>query len=260
MNKKFELSTVLGIFIALLLIISAITAGSSISSFFDFPSVLIVLGGTFFISCACFSIADVIKALSTTSQSVLYAKIDKKKTVQSCLKISELSRREGLLAIQKKESLYKGMGTFFKKHLMAIVDGLSAEESEKLMLQEILYVRERHKRSVEVLKKAAEVAPAMGLVGTLIGLVQMLGALEDPSKIGPAMAVALLTTLYGAIIAYVILLPLANKLERNSRDEIEVLKIYAEGIVAIAKNEGPLKFEMRMNANLSPEERIKVYS
>ncbi len=262
MNKKLELSTFLGIVLALLLIIASIASAdiSKLLSFFDFPSVLIVVGGTFCITVASYSISDTIRALSVTSQTAFYSSDDIKTTVSNALKLAEWSKKEGILNIQKRKDLYKNMGEFFHKYLGLIIDGLNPAEAEKLIVQEIISIRERHKKAIEVLRKGAEVAPSMGLVGTLIGLVQMLGNLSDPSNIGPAMAVALLTTLYGALLAYVILFPLASKLEKNSKEEIEILKIYGEAVIAIAKHEGPLKLEMRMNANLPPEDRVKIYS
>ena len=128
------------------------------------------------------------------------------------------------------------------------------------MVQEVDAISTRHKKSVEILRKAAEVSPAMGLIGTLIGLVQMLGGLEDTTKIGPAMAIALLTTFYGAVLAYVILTPLANKLEKNSKQEVENLILCAEGISSIARQDSALKLELKLNSMLPPNQRVKIYS
>lgn len=262
MDKKFEFSTFLGISLALLLVLAAIVSGnnSQILSFLDFPSLLIVIGGTFFVTVASYSINDVIRALSVSSQTMLYTSADRKEIVSNCVKLAEWSKKEGLLNIQKRKDLYENMGEFFHKYIGLIMDGLSVVDSERLIVQEIVSLRERHKKAVEILRKAADIAPAMGLIGTLIGLVQMLGSLNDPSNIGPAMAIALLTTLYGALTAFVILTPLATKLEKNSKEEIEILKIYGEAVTAIARQEGPMKLEMRMNSHLSPEDRIKIYS
>ncbi len=262
MNKKFELSTLLGITASLCLIIAAITLGNQaqIGSYFDMPAILIVFGGTFFVTCASYTIGDVLKALSISGQTLFYTSADKRQIVANCVRLAEKSKREGILSMQKSKDLYRNMNEFFVRHLNLIIDGLGAGDAEKIMVQEILSIRDRHKKASEILRKAAEVAPSMGLIGTLIGLVQMLGNLNDPSKIGPAMAVALLTTLYGAIAAFVILTPLSQKLEKNSKDEIELLKIYGDAIIAIAKQEGPIRLEMKMNAALSPEDRVKIFS
>jgi chemotaxis protein MotA len=262
MDKKIEFSTFLGISAALLLILAAAaaTGSSGLLSLLDLPSVMIVFGGTFFVTCACFTINDVVKALSTCGKTVFYTSVNKKSLVSNCVKLAEISKKDGILSLQKNQNIYGKMDRFFKKYIGLIIDGLSPQDTEKLIVQEIYSIRERHKKAVDILRKGAEIAPAMGLIGTLVGLVQMLGNLSDPSTIGPSMAVALLTTFYGAMTAFVILTPLATKLERNSKDEIELLKIYGDAVIAIAKQEGPMRLEMRMNANLSPEDRVKIYS
>ena len=262
MNKRVEFSTLVGIVLAIVLIFLAIVSSENgkIAAFIDLPSVLIVVAGTFFITCAAFTIADVFKTFLVTSQTLVYTHANKKKSATIFIALAEQAKKEGILSLQNFDRKHRGLHSFFKKHLTLIVDGLDAEEAEKLMSQEILSLRERHKKSVDILKKAAEIAPSMGLIGTLIGLVQMLSNLEDPGSIGPAMAIALLTTLYGAFIAYVILTPLASKLERNSKQEAEVLKMYGEAAIAIAKRESPIKLEMVLNSNLSPSERVRIHS
>jgi chemotaxis protein MotA len=110
-----------------------------------------------------------------------------------------------------------------------------------------------------MLRRASEIAPAMGLIGTLIGLVQMLGALDDPTKIGPFMALALLTTLYGALLAYMVLTPLASKIDRNSDEELLINKIYLLSIISIGHQENPRKLERMINSVLPPAKRVSVY-
>ncbi len=262
MNKKIELSTLLGISFALVLIATAIASGDNARflSFFDVPSFLIVIGGTFFVTCASYTISDTVKAMGTSGQTLFYTAANKSKIAATCVRLADLAKKEGILALQKNEELYGEMDNFFKKYLGLIIDGLNIKDAEKLIISEISSIRDRHKKAAEILRKASEIAPAMGLVGTLIGLVQMLGNLSDPSKIGPAMAIALLTTLYGALTSYVILVPLVSKLEKNSKEEVEILKIYGDAVLAVANQESAFKLEMKMNANLPPEDRIKIYS
>jgi chemotaxis protein MotA len=262
MDKKFDLSTLLGITLAILLLLAAMLSSAStpLSSFIDFPAILVVFGGTFCVTIASFSIADVIRTGSVCAQTLVYTNADRSGIVATCVRIAEWSKKEGILSIQRRRDLYENMGDFFNKYLALIIDGLGVHDVEKLLIQEITSIRERHRKAADVLRRGAEVSPAMGLVGTLIGLVQMLGNLNDPANIGPAMAIALLTTMYGAVVSYVFLTPLASKLEKNSKEEIEILKIYAEALVAIARQEGPMRLEMRMNMHLSPEDRIKIFS
>ncbi|MFD0387008.1 motility protein A [Tistrella bauzanensis] len=120
-----------------------------------------------------------------------------------------------------------------------VVDGIPVEDVERILKRDISQMAQRHMQSSQILKKSAEVAPAMGLIGTLVGLVQMLGNLEDPSTIGPAMAVALLTTFYGAVLANMVFNPLAGKLERNSMEEQMFKQIYLAGATSIGRQENP---------------------
>ena len=140
-----------------------------------------------------------------------------------------------------------------------MVDGLPAEEVERILTQDNQATFERHLRSAGVLRRAGEVAPAMGLIGTLIGLVQMLGNLDDPSSIGPAMAVALLTTFYGAVLANMVFTPLATKLERNAQVESVVRQIYTIGAASISRQENPRRLEMMLNTILAPRQRVTYF-
>ena len=128
-----------------------------------------------------------------------------------------------------------------------------------MLARESHATRDRHVRSASVLRRAADVAPAMGLIGTLVGLVQMLGNLDDPSSIGPSMAVALITTFYGAILANMVFNPLANKLERNSEIESMVNYIYAIGAASVSRQENPRRLEMFINTVLSPVQRVSYF-
>ncbi|MCW8835765.1 MAG: MotA/TolQ/ExbB proton channel family protein, partial [Rhodospirillales bacterium] len=133
------------------------------------------------------------------------------------------------------------------------------EEVEAIMRQDMHATIQRHSKSTNVLRKAAEFAPAMGLIGTLIGLVQMLGNLDDPSTIGPSMAVALLTTFYGAVLANMVFMPLASKLERNSGEEALVNNVFLLGATSIGRQENPRRLEMLLNSLLPPTKRVRYF-
>ena len=165
------------------------------------------------------------------------------------------ARRHGILSLQRSLHRLEDHPFLFRSLRLA-VDGLPAEQIEQVLSSEAQAMSSRHLRSAGVLRRAGEVAPAMGLIGTLIGLVQMLGNLEDPESIGPAMAVALLTTFYGAVLANMVFLPLASKLERNSGVEALVNQIFAMGVVSIARQENPRRLEILLNTVLPPELRV----
>lgn len=256
-EQNLDFSTFIGISLALLVIIIAISFTSSIFIFFDFPSFLIVIIGTFCITTACFSFLDVFRAHLLIAQMVFIRPQLPNKAAINCLEIAEFARKHSIEALEEK--LKQRSNGFFTRGVMFVIDGASPEQVDKVFSQEIISKIEEHAKVISILRKAAEIAPAMGLLGTLIGLVQMLGNLTDISKIGMAMALALITTFYGTILAYVIFFPLASKLEKNSNEEILTLKIYLKALISIAKRENPRHLETLVNSLLTPDSRIKYF-
>lgn len=260
MQKIIDVSSLIGILAALGLMLAGMAFGSgSLGAFVDVPSVLIVLGGTLFLTMACFNFHELGHLFGLVMGTIVYSAEDPSHSAVQALEVATIARKSGLLELQKHEHLMIH-NKFFYRGVMMVVDGTEAPEIERVLSNEIAAIAERHKKGVSMLKKAAEIAPAMGLIGTLIGLVQMLSNLADPSTIGPAMAVALITTFYGAIIAFMICIPLAAKLERNSKEELLVLSVYMSGIISIARKENPRRLEMLVNALLPPSKRIKYFA
>lgn len=253
-----DLATVIGLVVGFALIASAIILGGSPLAFLDIPSVLIVFGGTFAITTVSFSLQEVIKAQGLWMKSMFAKVTDPGEAAYDIVQLAERARKEGVLALQQSLNTLEDI-PFLHKGLSLVVDGTSADEVEKLMKADISAMAARHIFGAGVMRKAAEVAPAMGLIGTLIGLVQMLGNLDDPSAIGPAMAVALLTTMYGAILANMVFTPVAGKLERNSAEEVMLTKVYLMGAVSIGRQENPRRLEMMLNAVLPPAKRISYF-
>lgn len=256
-----DISTIVGIGIAFILVIAAILLGDGASGgagFVDIRSVLIVLGGTYFLTVACFTLSEVWNAKLMVARTVFYNAPNPKSVAFSAIKLCEIARKEGVLALDKHQNMFSNH-PFYQKGMQFVIDGIDAEEVDDIMSNEIEATISRHHTSSSILRKAAEISPAMGLIGTLIGLVQMLGNLEDPSTIGPAMAVALLTTLYGAIVSFMVFLPLASKLERNSYNEALLLQIYHDTVVYIGRKEHPRKLQLQLNAMLPPEQRVNYF-
>ena len=252
-----DFSTVIGIALAATLIVLAISLGGSPKSFLDSPSALIVIGGTLAVTLACFTFREFVRLPGLVFRTIVYPAENPILVGKSLLELAEEARKNGVLALQNR----LGSGSpFLRKGLQMIVDGIEPEKAEKILRQDVQSTLERHGKGVAILRKAAEVSPAMGLIGTLIGLVQMLGNLDDPSSIGPAMAVALLTTLYGAALSYVVFSPLAAKLERNTRAELLVNNMYMKGIIAIARRENPRQLEMLLNTILPPASRLQYFN
>lgn len=252
-------STLVGILLTFGLVAAAIILGGEITAFIDVKSILIVLGGTLMLTCACFSFSELFHAQVLMFKTVFYTSEDQSEAAHSAIHVAQLARKEGILALDKHGNAYEH-NEFLNRGVRFVIDGLPQEDVTNIMTEQIDAMVDRHRISAEVLRKAAEIAPAMGLIGTLIGLIQMLGNLNDPSNIGPAMAVALLTTLYGAVLAFMVFTPLAAKLERISHDEALVMDIYLLSIQSIAKKENPRRLQMLINSNLPSAKRVKYFA
>jgi len=253
-----DFATLLGTFGAFVVIGIAMWIGGSLNSFIDVPAILIVIGGTFLVTMISYTLDEVTRAQSVMLRAIVYHSEQPGYAALRVLQIAEEARANGMLSLQtvlpnlrNNRFLYRAIGM--------LVDGAPTDEVEKVLNVELRATSDRHVRSAGILRRAAEVAPAMGLIGTLIGLVQMLGNLDDPSAIGPAMAVALLTTFYGAILANMVFMPVANKLERNSQMEIMVNQIYALGAASISRQENPRRLELLLNTVLPPAQRVRYF-
>ena len=253
-----DVATLFGVIGAFAVIGLAMVLGGSPGSFVDVPAILIVVGGTFLVTTASFTLGEVAHAQRVMLRAVLYHAEPPEEAARLVLQLADVARQKGPFALEAELGAMHH-GRFLAQAVSLVVDGLPAEEVEGILGRERHATRERHIRSAGVLRRAGEVAPAMGLIGTLVGLVQMLGNLEDPSSIGPAMAVALLTTFYGAVLANMVFHPLATKLERNSDVESMVNQIYSIGAASISRQENPRRLEMTINAILSPVQRVNYF-
>ena len=255
---SIDFATFFGLFGALALIAVAIFLGGTWMAFIDKRAVLLVLFGTFFVTSVSYSVQEVIQAQPIMLRTLFRSSQTPNDAAMRMLQLAERARRRGILQLQSE--LY-GLRPepFLHRSMSMLVDGIAVEEIERNLTFETHAMMQRHVRSAGILRRAAEVAPAMGLIGTLVGLVQMLGSLENPESIGPAMAVALLTTLYGALLANVVFLPLASKLERNSATELLINQIYILGALSIGRQENPRRLELVLNTILPASQRVKYF-
>lgn len=257
-TRGIDFATVSGLVGGLVLIGVAMYLGGSIGGFIDVPALLIVALGTIAVTSISFNVADLIRAQKVIVKSVLNVSRDAGQAALATLQIAERARQDGVLSLQ--DFLDQGRGDpFLTRGLTLVVDGAPATEAETVMRNELHAIADRHNKGADILRRAAEVAPAMGLIGTLVGLVQMLGNLDDPSAIGPAMAVALLTTFYGAVLGNMVFGPLASKLERKSDEEALLNEIYLLGIISVARQEHPRRLEVLLNTILPPAKRISHF-
>jgi len=250
--------TLLGILVGFGLIVTAMLYGGSPMDFVNMQSILIVIGGTMAITVVSFSLKDLTHIPTALWRLMTYTPQDPQEIGVTMIQIAEKARSGGIITLEQASKSFDDE-PFLQKGLELTVDGAKAEEIEGILRQEIYSTASIQTKSVDLLRRAAEVAPAMGLIGTLVGLVQMLGHLSDPSTIGPAMAVALLTTFYGAILAHMVLIPLSTKAERNSHNESTLNQLYLTGVLSIGREENPRRLEMQLNAMLPQKNRIRYY-
>lgn len=249
-----DLATLIGLAAALAAVAAAMLAGGSLRAFLDPPSILLVVGGTAAVTTAGFSLPDVAQAWRDALQMLVLPTHDPRSVARQVMLMAEAARRTGTETL--RNILPELREPFLNRSVSLVVEGLPPDDIERMLTGEVEASGATRMKSAGVLRRASEVAPAMGLIGTLVGLVQMLGGLSDPSSIGPAMALALLTTFYGALLGNVVLAPLAAKLERSADDEALIKTIYTIGAVSIARQENPRRLEMLLNAVLPPGKRL----
>jgi chemotaxis protein MotA len=245
----------------LLLCVGLAIAWSGISAlwaFVDLPSFMIVALGTFFITSGCFSFQDFFRSIPIIFRSTTARPETPKQAALAALRLSEIAYQKGFLFLDRYTELIEH-NRFLEFGILQVVDGLQGDSLRRNLEDQAYATLEHRSHAIEVLRKAAEIAPAMGLLGTLIGLVQMLSHFEDSSMIGPSMAVALLTTFYGTLIAYGCCFPLASKLERLLGIEALVFQIYTMCLVSIARKENPRQLEVILNGMLPVEGRLRYF-
>lgn len=248
-----DIATIIGVLAGLGLIGGSIMVGGSLGGFVDVPGLLIVGGGTTAAMLVCFPFATVKNSVMIAMKAIKVKPHNPVKTIKQMVEISKKVRKEGPLSLQT----FKSPDRFLSKAVAMMVDGMDYGAIRSILSNEISKIRERHQIGQAVFEQLGLLAPAFGMIGTLIGLVQMLKKLSDPSSIGPAMAVALLTTFYGAVFANLVAVPIAKKLELRSNEETIGLEIVMEGVVSIVKKENPAVVQSKLNAFLTPKTQIK---
>ncbi|MGD9156977.1 MAG: motility protein A [Desulfobacteraceae bacterium] len=248
-----DIATVIGIVSAFTLVLSAIMFGGSLSMFIEVRSLMIVVGGTIGAAMINYPLPDMLKVSKVVKNAFFIKPFTAKELISNFVGLAGTARREGILALET--ALNEISDDFMKKGLQLSVDGLEPVSIKDILDTEIENIKERHKLGADIFTTLGTFAPAMGMVGTLIGLVQMLQTMDDPSSIGPAMAVALLTTFYGSVMANIVCLPIAGKLRTKSTEEVLMKGLMSEGIMSIAKGDNPRLLEQKLNAFLSPDLR-----
>lgn len=246
-----DLATVIGFVLGMGLVIGSIVMGSPLSAFINIPGLAIVVGGSLATLMMAETLGNVIGAFKIATNAFFGKAPQVDETIKKIAELAVVVRKEGLLALENQEI----NDPFLAKGVRLAVDGIPPEEVQATLSGEMTAMKGRHKRGSQMFKFVQANAPAMGMVGTLIGLVQMLQALDDPSAIGPAMAVALLTTFYGAVMAFMIFGPIAEKLDRRSTEEADNMKVVIIGLGSILKGENGRIVQEKLEGLLPPAER-----
>jgi chemotaxis protein MotA len=251
-----DIATIIGILFGFIVITTAIVAGGGWQMFVHLPSIAITIGGMLCATLIHFSLPQFLGIFSVVKKTIVAKIPTPSELIQNMVNFAAINRRDGALALERE--MHRVNDLFFIKGLQMLVDGQEPEAVRNIMSLEIQYLQERHSTGKKILEFMGAAAPAFGMIGTLIGLVQMLRSLESPESIGAGMAVALLTTFYGALTANLIFIPLAGKLGIYSKAETISMEMIVEGICAIVEGDTPTTVREKMQAFVSQSRREEV--
>ena len=252
-----DVATIVGLLMAFGLVFGSMATGGSFGAFVNVPSMAIVIGGTVGAVLINYPLKSVLGSIGVAGKAFKTTVLSPEDTIKRIVEYAGKARSGGLLEIE--EELKNSDDPFLSRGLQLVLDGQPPEAIKEILETEIGYLMDRHRLGAEVFSTFAMYAPALGLVGTLIGLVQMLQAMDDPSSIGPAMAVALLSTFYGAMLANMLFNPIAGKLRTRSGEEVMQRELTMTGVLAIAAGNNPRIVEQQLNAFLAPAQRATSF-
>lgn len=246
-----DLATLIGFLAAWGLIIATIAMGTGAMVFVNMPSLMIVIGGAFAVVLMRFTLGQFIGSIKTAMKAFMYKSESPAELIDVVVELAAVARKEGLLALEGQEI----NNPVLAKGISMLVDGHEPAVVKKTLTTEMNETVARHKIGQDIFKQIGDAGPAMGMIGTLVGLVQMLSNMSDPKSIGPAMAVALLTTLYGAMLANMFALPVSDKLSLRSAEEQMNKTIIIESVLGIQDGQNPKVLEQVLRNYLPPSQR-----
>lgn len=252
--RKRDVLTPVGITIGFVMIMLAIVSNGGregLAIFIDIAAIFIVIGGligSLFIN---FKFEQMKSVTKVMREAFRKDDRDLHRLIHQFVHLSDKARKEGLLSLELQ--LDRIEDEFIKKGILLAIDGMEPDVIIDIMNAEIKAMEERHDKGRLIIEKAGEYAPAWGMIGTLVGLILMLNNLDDPSSLGPSMAVALITTLYGTVLANLVFLPMASKLENKTEEEMFIREIIVEGILGIQSGLNPRILEEKLTAYLYGE-------
>lgn len=251
-----DLGTIIGVVLGVVLMVWAIMSGGSAGAYWDTPSMIIVIGGAISATLISVPLSKVKELLRVLRKTLFHKTAAPQKLIDDLVSYAEIARRDGILSL---ENHCKDIDDpFIVRGIQMAVDGTDPELIEQILSTELENLAERHSEGKAILDTLGRYAPAFGMIGTLVGLVAMLANMKDPSSIGAGMAVALLTTLYGALLANLICLPMADKLAKRSTEEVLLKTIIIKGVMSIQSGDNPRVVEQKLKTFLPPSLRGAV--
>jgi chemotaxis protein MotA len=251
-----DVATLAGVILGFFLIISSILMASSLAIFIHVPSLMITIGGTIAATLINYPLSKVLSVFKVARTAVLFKLPPVDVEIDRMVEFANVARREGLLSLEEK--LEDLEDPFLGKGIRLIIDGFPQETVRAILAIELEYMEQRHGTGKSILDSMGSFCPAFGMIGTLIGLVAMLQTLDDPSQIGGGMAVALLTTFYGALFANLIFIPLAGKLDTRNREETMMREVMIEGLLSIQAGDRPNLVAEKLKSFVAPEVRRQM--
>lgn len=248
-----DIGTIVGLLITWVLVIWSLVSGAGIGAYLDFPSFLIVIGGTTGVIMASMPINKLASGLKSMTKAFIYIPQSPQALISQLVDFSVKARRDGILSLESEGENMRD--EFLRKGIRLAVDGTEPDVIRTILETDLENMVSRHQANADMVVMLIDIAPAMGMIGTLIGLVAMLLNLSDPAAIGPAMSVALITTFYGSVIANMVGTPIVSKIKTRSKDEEHLRQIMLTGIMAIQSGDNPRIVEQKLNAYLPPSQR-----
>ena len=249
-----DLASIIGLIMGFLMLVYGIISNNAdLMTYLNFPSAIITFGGALFAVMLSYSMKDFLNGLKSIKLIFKVSAMNTSEMIKSIIDLSNVARKEGLLSLE--EAAADLNEPFLKKGILLIVDGTDPDLVRAIMETELVSVESRHKTIIGFWENLASMGPAWGMIGTLVGLVNMLNNMSDPSKIGGDMAVALITTLYGSVLANWLCTPVAGKLKTQNAEEMQMKEIMVEGLLSIQAGENPRVIEEKLKSFLSPKDR-----
>ncbi len=251
-----DIASIIGFIGGIVIMLTTIMLGGNLSGYWDTTSIICTFGGTIVMTIAAHPMKKTIESLKALKHVFIYNELEPESIIKAIIDLANIARKEGLLALE--EAAQQLNDIFLQKGVLLIVDGTDPELVRNILETELSFIEDRHKSNQGFFEFVAAIGPAFGMLGTLIGLINMLSKLNDPSTLGPSMAIAIITTFYGSFIANVLCIPVVNKLKIRSSQEILMKEVMLEGMLSIQAGENPRIIEEKLKAFMSPKLREKL--